>query len=94
MLTVNFRLSTTLNKTEIQAYDLLAMLGDIGGLNDFFLLILAPLVAYIVGDRFQYIMLRSMYMQNRRKEGEGDDFDAIDNERAMNDEEKKKVKES
>ena len=41
------------------------MLGDIGGLVDFIVLILTPIIFYIVGDRFSYIILKSLYMQNR-----------------------------
>ena len=31
---------------------------------DFVMFILTPFVGYVVGDRFSYIVLRSLYMQN------------------------------
>ena len=65
MLTINLELLTTINETKRTAYSLLTLFGDIGGLLDFLLLIITPLIGYIVGDRFSYVILRSLYMQNR-----------------------------
>ena len=65
MLTISFELITTISETKRTAYSLLSFFGDIGGLFDFIILICTPLVGYIVGDRFSYIILRSLYMQNR-----------------------------
>jgi len=41
-------------------------------LYDFLLLVLGPVIAYIVGDRFSYVILRSMYMMNRSDKHSGD----------------------
>lgn len=65
MLTISFELVTTINVSRRTAYSLLAFFGDIGGLFDFIILIITPIVGYVVGDRFSYIILRSLYMQNR-----------------------------
>jgi len=34
-------------------------------LNDFLGLLITPLMGYIVGNRFSYIILRSLFMQNK-----------------------------
>ena len=42
-------------------------------------MILTPIIGFIVGDRFSYIILRSLYMQNRSEgdnnAGGDDNFD-------------------
>ena len=68
MISINFVLLTTRSESKRQVYSILALFGDIGGLLDFLLLFLGPLVGYFVGDRFSYILLRSLYMQNRNEE--------------------------
>lgn len=45
-------------------------------------LVLTPIVGFIVGDRFSYIILRSLYMQNRSEGGSendnnSDNFDSV-----------------
>lgn len=65
MLEISFELLSTSSNESITAYDILTCFGDLGGLRDFFLWVLTPLVGYIIGDRFSYIVLRSLYMQNR-----------------------------
>lgn len=73
MLTISFALSSTSSQESITAYDVLTCFGDLGGLRDFFLWVLTPLIGYIIGDRFSYIILRSLYMQNRSSAQHGDD---------------------
>ena len=85
MLSVNMRLSGTMRKQEETAYDFLALISDIGGFVDFIFLLGAPLVAMIMSDRIQYIIMRSMYMMNRRRPGDGEEddgapFDDVENE--------------
>ena len=65
MLTIQFQLLTTVVNQKRTAYNLLSLFGDIGGLLDFLMLIVTPFVGYVVGDRFSYIVLKSLYMQNR-----------------------------
>ena len=65
MLTINFELLNMVAETERTAYNILSLAGDIGGLLDFVMMIVTPLVGYIIGDRFSYIVLKSLYMQNR-----------------------------
>jgi len=65
MLEISFELLSTSSNESITAYDILTCFGDLGGLRDFFLWVLTPLIGYIIGDRFSYIVLRSLYMQNR-----------------------------
>ena len=67
MISINFMLLSTKAKSERTVYSILSLFGDIGGLLDFLLLFLGPLVGYIVGDRFSYILLRSLYMKNRNE---------------------------
>ena len=64
MLTIQFELLTTIVEQKRTAYNLLSLFGDIGGLLDFLMLIVTPFVGYVIGDRFSYIVLRSLYMQN------------------------------
>ena len=73
MLTINFELLTTITEQKRTAYSLLSLFGDIGGLLDFIMLIVTPLVGYVVGDRFSYIVLKSLYMQNKGKEDQRDE---------------------
>ena len=68
MISINFVLLTTRSESKRQVYSILALFGDIGGLLDFLLLFLGPLVGYFVGDRFSYILLRSLYMKNRNEQ--------------------------
>ena len=72
MISINFELLTTISEQKRTAYSLLSLFGDIGGLFDFLLLFVGPLVGYIVGDRFSYIILRSLYMQNRNGDENAD----------------------
>ena len=65
MISVNFELLTTNSVQKRNAYGILSLFGDIGGLNDFLILVVTPLIMYIVGDRFSYIILRSLYMKNK-----------------------------
>lgn len=74
MLTINVKLVTTTTISKRTAYDLLVVFGDIGGLNDFIFLLLTPLIAYIIGDRFSYIILRSLYMQNKGEDKDDESF--------------------
>ena len=64
MITIQFELLTTIVEQKRTAYNLLSLFGDIGGLLDFLMLIVTPFVGYVIGDRFSYIVLRSLYMQN------------------------------
>ena len=72
MISINFVLPSNVKKEKKTAYSILELFGDIGGLFDFILLVVGPLVGYIVGDRFTYIILRSLYMQNRNGDGDAD----------------------
>ena len=71
MVTINLELITTTNEEKRDAYDSLTLLGDIGGLIDFLIMILTPLIGFIVGDRFTYEFMKSLYMMNRKKEDNG-----------------------
>ena len=51
----------------------MSLFGDIGGLLDFIMMIITPLVGYIVGDRFSYIVLKSLYMHNKSGENQRKD---------------------
>ena len=75
MLTISIALSTTLQMTQIDAYDILTLLGDIGGASGFFVSVFAPIVGWIIGDRFVYVLLKSLYMQNRQGSLPEDEFD-------------------
>ena len=61
-------------------------------MNDFLGLLITPLMGYIVGNRFSYIILRSLFMQNKSNadEKEDDDFDEVEH---LGDDFKKKEKE-
>ena len=65
MITFSMQLTSTVNKQEREAYGILSFFGDVGGLNDFLGLLITPLMGYIVGNRFTYIILRSLFMQNK-----------------------------
>ena len=98
MLSVNMRLSGTMRKQEETAYDFLALISDIGGFVDFIFLLGAPIVAMIMSDRIQYIIMRSMYLMNRRHHDEynqmdASGFDDIENE-GQTPRQKERVKES
>ena len=67
MVSINFQLLSSKQVNERTVYSLLELFGDIGGLLDFVMLIMTPLVGFIVGDRFTYIILKSLYMQNRHE---------------------------
>ena len=67
MLTINFELITTTNEEKREAYDSLTLFGDIGGLIDFLIMVLTPLIGFIVGDRFTYEFMKSLYMMNRKE---------------------------
>ena len=67
MVSINFQLLSSKQVNERTVYSLLQLFGDIGGLLDFVMLIMTPLVGFIVGDRFTYIILKSLYMQNRHE---------------------------
>lgn len=40
----------------------MTFLGDIGGLYDFFVILISPIVALIVGDRLTYHILGKLFM--------------------------------
>ena len=67
MISITFELLSSKSMNERAVYSLLALFGDIGGLLDFTMLIMTPLVGFIVGDRFTYMILKSLYMQNRHE---------------------------
>lgn len=67
MISITFELLSSKSMNERVVYSLLALFGDIGGLLDFTMLIMTPLVGFIVGDRFTYMILKSLYMQNRHE---------------------------
>ena len=66
-ISITFELLSSKSMNERVVYSLLALLGDIGGLLDFNFLIMTPLVGLIVGNRFTYMILKSLYMQNRHE---------------------------
>ena len=81
MITFSMQLTSTVNKQEREAYGILSFFGDVGGLNDFLGLLITPLMGYIVGNRFSYIILRSLFMQNKGDEEEekkDNDFSEIE----------------
>ena len=49
ILLINYELDTTLTVQERTAFDSLVLFGDIGGLKDFILTIISPIVALLVG---------------------------------------------
>lgn len=57
MLAIKMWLETTTNEQKRVAYDSMTLLGDIGGLYDFFVLVVTPCVGLIVGDRITYYLL-------------------------------------
>ena len=73
MLSINIELLTMVVEQSRTAYNILSLFGDLGGLLDFTMMIVTPLVGYIVGNRFSYILLRSLYMQNRSGENNNRD---------------------
>ena len=90
MITFSMQLTSTVNKQEREAYGILSFFGDVGGLNDFLGLLITPLMGYIVGNRFSYIILRSLFMQNKGDEEEekkDNDFSEIEH---LGDADKKK----
>ena len=64
MLKVNIKLDTNTIKQERTAYDTLVLFGDIGGLLDFFIIVVSPLMALIVGSRFNFSLLSYLYWVN------------------------------
>lgn len=62
MLTIKMWLETTTTEQRRTAYDSMTLLGDIGGLYDFFVIFVTPLVALIVGDRLTYHILGKLFM--------------------------------
>lgn len=86
-------MSPVLQVTKIDAYDIMTLLGDIGGTSGFFVSVLAPIVAWIIGDRFVYVLLKSLYMQNREGSVPPDEFDQVDGKN-LTPAEQKKLRES
>lgn len=62
MLAIKMWLETTTTEQKRTVYDSMTFLGDIGGLYDFFVIFVTPLVTLIVGDRLTYHLLSKMYM--------------------------------
>ena len=65
MLAIKMWLEPITNEQKRIAYDSMTFLGDIGGLYDFFVLAIAPLVGIIVGDRLIYHLLSKLFMENK-----------------------------
>ena len=72
MLAIKFWLETTTAEQKRIAYDSMTLLGDIGGLYDFFVIVVTPCVGLLVGDRLIYHLLGQLFMTNRSKNGEPD----------------------
>ena len=67
MLAIKMWLETTTAEQKRVAYDSMTLLGDIGGLYDFIVLVVTPLVGLIVGDRLSYYLLSKLYMINKAR---------------------------
>ena len=71
------KLETTTAEQKRTAYDSLALLGDIGGLIEFIVIVVTPVVAIIVGDKMTYHLLSKLFMVNNgdpkgdKKAGDG-----------------------
>ena len=46
----------------------MTFLGDIGGLNDFFVIVVTPMVGLLVGDRLTHYLLSKLFMINKTSE--------------------------
>lgn len=71
----------------------MTMLGDIGGLYDFFVLLIHPIVGIIVGDRLTYFLLSKLFIINTARNNVDDinqRRDSEDASDASDPEEKKK----
>lgn len=65
MLAVKMWLETTTSEQKRVAYDSMTLLGDIGGLYDFFVIVVTPCVGLLVGDRLTHYLLSKLFMINK-----------------------------
>jgi len=83
MLAIKMWLETTVVEQRRIAYDSMTLLGDIGGLYDFFVVVVTPLVMLIVGDRLTFHLLSKLFMVNNPKESPSSGFsDSDDNDKS------------
>ena len=69
MLKVNFKVDTTSTVLERTAFDSLVLFGDIGGLKDFIYMCLTPVMAFLLGNRYQYSLFSRLFWVNDAKKG-------------------------
>ena len=89
MLAIKLWLETTTTEQKRIAYDSMTLLGDIGGLYDFIVVVVTPCVGLIVGDRLTYHLLSLLFMVNTSQAG-GDSNQSDDNNSSDPDEKKKR----
>lgn len=68
MLAIKMWLETTTAEQKRVAYDSMTLLGDIGGLYDFIVIFVTPIVGVIVGDRLTYHLLGQLFFVSRRRQ--------------------------
>ena len=71
-------LETTTSEQKRIAYDSLTLAGDIGGFYDFIVIVVAPFVGLIVGDRLSYYVLNKLFMVNKTQRRHDDKSDSED----------------
>ena len=74
MLTIKMWLETTTAEHKRIAYDSMTFLGDIGGLYDFFVIVIHPCVGIIVGDHLTYFLLSKLFIINTANSNKDDDL--------------------
>ena len=71
MLNFNIKLDSKIEINEHTADDILVLFGHIGGLAIFIYLVLTPLMSLLVGNRYYFSLLSSLYWVNETKDKTG-----------------------
>ena len=64
MVSVNFKLDMTLIVQTRTAYDAIELFGDTGGLLECFYFVLTPLIAFLIGHRYNLSLFSNLYWVN------------------------------